>query len=182
MRNWKAIGLFALLLPALAVGGQEKPKPKVRKLSVHLSFSVEEYEPSKPSKAVLKCVVHNDSPLPLHAPVGYDGGYIRLQSGALSLAKRKREKEDVKLVWVEPGKQQVVFELPLDDVFLVAKETDPRWRWHWLRRPAPPFSPIHKGRTMEFVDEASFSVSLDLGGYTLTSERTTLKVKSDGSK
>jgi hypothetical protein len=178
MRNWKTVGLLALLVPTLAVCGHEKS----RKVSVRLSFSVEQYEPSKPSQAVLKCVVHNDSPLPLHVPVGYDGGYIRLQSGDLSLAKRKREKEDVKLVWVEPGHQQLVFELPLDDIFLVTKKPDPRWRWHWLRRPAPPLSPIHKGRTTEFVDEAPFSVNLDLGGYTLTPERVTLKVKSDGGR
>jgi hypothetical protein len=151
-------------------------------VSVRLSFSVEKYEPSKPSKAVLKCVVYNDSPLPLHIPVGYDGSYIRVQSGNLSLVKSKREKEDVRLAWVEPGHQQVVFELPLDDIFLVAKQPDPRWRWDWPRRPAPPLSPIHKGLTTGLVDEASFSVNLDLGSYTLTSERTTLKVKSDAGK
>ena len=43
---------------------------------------------------------------------------------------------------------------------------------------APPPSPIHKYRQPGFVGQASFSVSLDLGGYTLTSEGATLKVTS----
>jgi hypothetical protein len=178
MTKWKAVGLLALLVPALAAAGPEAGKPAERKVSVRLSFSVEEYDPSKPSQAVMKCVVSNNSYLPLHVPVGFDGGYVRVQSGLLTLSKNKRAKEDVQLAWVEPGQQQVVFELPLDDILLKTGERDAAWRWDWPRRPEPPRSPIHPYRKPGFLDQASFSVSLDLGGTTLTSEDATLKVKS----
>jgi hypothetical protein len=177
MTKWKAVGLLALLVPALAAAGPEGGKPAERKVSVRLSFSVEEYDPSKPSQAVMKCVVHNDSYRPIHVPVGFDGGYVRVQSGFLTLSKNKRAKEDVQLAWVEPGQQQVVFELPLDDILLRTGERDAAWHWGWPRRPEPPRSPIHQYRQPGFVAQATFSVSLDVGGSTLTSEDATLKVK-----
>jgi hypothetical protein len=130
----------------------------------------------------MKCVVHNDSYLPLHVPVGYDGGYIRVQSGQLTLSKNKKAKEDVKLAWVEPGHQQVVFELPLDDILVGAGRRDGLWHWHWQLRPAPPRSPIHNHYKSGFVAEASFSVNLDLGGHTLKSEDALLKVKPSQGK
>lgn len=180
MGNWKTLGTLGLLVSALAASGQERPKIIERTVSARLSFSVEEYDPTKKSHATMKCVVKNDSGLGTHVPVGYDDGYIRLQSGTLTLHKRTREKEDVKLVWVAPGQQQVVFELPLDEIFLMAEKRDNPWSWDWPRRPEPPKSPIHKYRAPGFVEQAPFTVSLNLGASTLTSKATTLKVKSGG--
>jgi hypothetical protein len=178
MTTWKIIGLIALLVPALAHADPVKLKAMDRKVTVRLSFSTEEYDPSKPSKATMKCVVQNNSPSPVHVPVGFDGGYIRIQSGLLTLGKGKKTKEDVKLDWVEPGQEQVIFELSLDEVLQGTGERKGPWLWNWQRRPEPPRSPIHKYRKPGFVDQASFTVSLDLGGYTLTSEGAVLKVKS----
>ena len=178
MGKSKAMGLLALLVSVQAALGQERPRPHGRGGLVRLSFSVEAYDPSRPSGAVMRCVVQNDTPTGLHVPVGYDGGYVRLQSGLLSLRKVKKEKQDVRLTWVEPGHQQVVFELPLGDVLGVAAAGEPVWVWDWPRRPEPPRSPIHKYRQPGFLDEASFTVSLDMGGYTLKSEAATLKVRS----
>src|SRR5689334_18368681 len=96
----KAVSLLTLVVLALAAWGEDKPKPKGRTVAVRLSFSVDEYDPSKPSKAVLKCVVQNESPVGLHVPVGFDGGYVRLQSGSLSLRNTKKGEDDVKLAWV----------------------------------------------------------------------------------
>ncbi|HVX16291.1 MAG TPA: hypothetical protein VHC22_34210 [Pirellulales bacterium] len=178
MRKWNAIGLLVLVLPAPATTADEpaqtKPKPPVW---VHVSFSVEEYDPSTPSKATMRCVLRNDTRRGVHVPVGFDGGYVQVQSGLMTLIKHTREKEDAKLVWVEPGQEQVVFELPLDDIFLVAENNQPKWHWHWMRRPEPPRSPIHKYRQPGFLDEAILIVSLDLGGSVLKSEAGVLKVK-----
>jgi hypothetical protein len=182
MTSWKAAGVLALLVPAVAGAGPGELEAAERTVSVRLSFSVEEYEPTKSPKAVMKCVVYNDGFSPVHVPVGFDGGYIRVQSGLLTLSKNKRDKEDVKLVWVEPGQKQVVFELSLDDILLKAGGRDAAWHWDWQRRPEPPRSPIHRYRAPGFVDQAPFSVSLDLGGYTLRSEVATLRVKSDRGK
>jgi hypothetical protein len=190
MPKWQSLGLLALLVPALAAAPQEvkpaapnKVKPGEGKVSVHLSFSVAEYDPSKPSRAVLKCGVKNNSDLPVYVPVGYDGGKIRVQSGLLTLGKNQGAKEHLKVRRVWPGMQQVVFELPLDDILLGAGRPGAAWRWDWPRRPEPPHSPIHKYRKPGFVDQASFTVRLDLvGGSSLTSENATLKVKSGEAK
>src|SRR5581483_1635454 len=93
MSQWQAVVLLALVAPALAASAEEQPKPKERKVSLRLSFSVEEYDPSRPSKAVIKCVVQNDTPVALHVPVGFDDGYVRLESEGLTLRKVKKEKD-----------------------------------------------------------------------------------------
>jgi hypothetical protein len=172
----KPLGLLTLLLSTLPVIGQ--PKSMDQKISVRLSFSVEEYEPTRPSKAVMKCELLNDSPVGIHVPVGFDNGYVCLKSGGLTLTKLKREKEDVKLVWVEREQKQVIFELPLDDL-LVSDEIKKgaKWYWRWQQRSAPPFSPIYKGRKEGFVNEASFIVVLDLGSSTIKSDEAKLKIK-----
>ena len=180
MRKSKAIGLLALIMAAPVVSGQERPRPHERVVSARLSFSVEPFDPSRPSGAVVKCVVRNDTPTAIHVPVGYDGGYVRLQAGQLSLRKIRVGKDDMRLAWVEPGQEQVIFELPLDDLLRVAPGGEPAWVWDWPRRPEPPRSPIHKYRQPGFVDEASFAVSLDVGTSMLKSEAATLKVKSRG--
>ena len=157
MKTWNVLGLLVLVAASSAPAAdgpdkiKTKPKPAV---SVGVSFSVEEYDPSKPSRATMTCVVRNDSTVGVRVPVGFDGGYVRIQSGTMSLLKRKQEKDDVKLAWVEPGRQQVIFELPLDDVCCVAEKKDRGWHWNWTRHPAPPLSPVHKNRKSEFVDEA----------------------------
>jgi hypothetical protein len=174
----KLLGLSALLIVAVA-SGQDRPEPPKRVVSVHLSFSLDQFEPAKPTKASVKCVVKNNSPWPVHVPVGYEGGYIQLRARGLNLVVNKREKDNVKLAWVEPGKEQLVFELPLNDIFRVASKDD-YWHWTWQRRPAPPLSPIHKGQAKaEFVEQASFMVSIDLGGYRIESESVRLNVKAD---
>lgn len=175
----KLLGLLALLMIAAATSGQDRPAQQKRVIAVQHSFSVDQFDPANPSDAVLKCVVRNNSPRPVHVPVGFDGGHIQLHSRGLNLVKTKREKDDVKLDWVEPGKEQVVFKLPLKDIFMITQENH-RWHWTWQRRPVPPLSPIHKNREREFVDQASFIVSIDLGEYRIESESVTLKVKADG--
>jgi hypothetical protein len=70
----------------LKIGGQTlisnvaRLKVKVTKVSVALSMSVEEYDPSTPSKAVIKCLVRNDTDDAVQVPASYDGKRIRLES------------------------------------------------------------------------------------------------------
>jgi hypothetical protein len=181
MKNLLIAGLTALLAVAPS-NGQAKPKHPDRVVSVRVSFTSDEYDPTTPAKATIKCVVRNGTALPIHVPVGFDGGYVQLAAQGLTLSKAIREKDDVKLAWVEPGKEQVVFELPLADLLTGSPKTDSLWRWDWMKRSAPPPSPIYKGRKGGYVAEASFVVSLDLGTRTLKSEPAVLKVKGGGDK
>lgn len=169
--------LIALAAPGAFASGQLKPK--ARTVSVEVSFSVETYDPAKPSKAMMKSVLRNGTSMGLHVPVGFDGGFVRLRSGSLTLYKSKRGKDDVKLVWVEPGQEQIVFELPLDDLLVKAGKREGQWHWSWDRRPEPPLSPIHKYRQPGFADQASFIVTLDLGDRSLNSEAVSLKIKPE---
>ena len=102
-------------------------------------------------------MVRNGTPTGIHVPVGYDGGYVRLQAGQLSLRKTRVGKDDMRLAWVEPGQEQVVFELPLDDLMRVRPGASPPGpgigpgtpsrhsppstntgsRGSWTRRPSP---------------------------------------------
>jgi hypothetical protein len=148
-----------------------------------LSFLlVEEYDPSTPSKAVVRCVVKNDSGIPIHVAVGFDGGYIRVEAGQVRLSRAERFPDDVKLTWVEPRHEQVVFELPLDELLSGKQGKDAAWRWDWERHPEPPRSPIHAYRKPGFVEGAPFVVSLTLGDSTLISEPAILNVKPGRSK
>jgi hypothetical protein len=61
----------------------------------------------------MKCVVRNDSPFPVHVPVGFDAVYVQVESGQLTLFPAKRTRDDVRLAWVEPDHEEVVFELLL---------------------------------------------------------------------
>jgi hypothetical protein len=178
MRTWITVTLLVLAAPtAIALGGGG-PKPAPPNVAVRLSFSVEEYDPSAASRAVMRCVARNDTAEAIEVPVGYDGERIRIQSGQLTLYKTKMKGEgDVKLVRVEPGKEQVAFELPLDQVLGGAKGPAAPWRWDWPRRPEPPRSPVHKYRQPGFVDQAAFSAKLTVGTQTVTSDPVVLKVK-----
>lgn len=141
---------------------------------LRLSFSVGEFDPQKP-EGVVKCIVFNNTGRGFHVPVGYDGGYVQLTGGGLSLRKELK-KDDVKLVWLEPGKEQVVFELPLDQILMI-KQGEPAWHWSWMREPSPPRSPIHRMRDQGLVERATFSVRIDIGGQQLMCEPVELKVK-----
>src|SRR5260370_2482446 len=106
----------------------------------------------------MKGVVWNNTDKAIQVLVGYDGDRIRLESiwdkvGAqrpvLNYINKdpyiKKGKNDVKLVRIEPGKRQVVFKFPLDEILLRGrtKNGSSGWDWpKWTRRTAPPRSPI----------------------------------------
>jgi len=195
--------------------------PKEPKTSVALSLASDEFDPSTPSKAVLKCVVHNGTVEAIQVPASYDGKRLRLYSTSgmvlnrikeddldrverkiadlkhkitvtddpymiVSLArvladaiKAKKELESQWLVRIEPGKERIVFELPLEESLLHGKTKDDSLAWRWNRRPAPPKSPIYrKAGSRDLVGEASFTFRLEIGGQIVDSDQVRLKVKS----
>jgi hypothetical protein len=124
------VTLLVLAVPTAIAVGEDRPKPAPPNVAVRLSFSVEEYDPwaASPSHAVMRCVARNDMADAVEVPVGYDGERVRVQSGQLTLYKRMKGQDDVKLVRVEPGKEEVIFELPLDQVLGGAKGPADPWR------------------------------------------------------
>jgi hypothetical protein len=183
MRNAIAVALLTLAAHPLAAPGQKRGEQPGQsaglKVSVDLSFSVREYDPRKPGKATLKCVVRNDTKQAVEVPVGYDARAVTLKGDALTLYRRgMKGQETVKWFRVEPGKEQVVFELPLAEILSGNRRRDSAWMWSWERRPAPPPSPIHAHRKTGFVERASFVVRVEIGGVVLTSNPAVLKVKA----
>ncbi|HEV3259877.1 MAG TPA: hypothetical protein VG013_23620 [Gemmataceae bacterium] len=70
--------------------GQAEPTPREAKVSVALSLSVDEYDPSRPSKAVMKCVVRNGTTEAIQVPASYDGKLLRLESTSRLVLKRTK--------------------------------------------------------------------------------------------
>ena len=158
-------------------------EPPAKAVSIELSISVEEYDPYVPSKGVLKCVLHNNSTQPVRAPLGYDGSTAVLHGGLVTLAPRKAPtKDELKTAAVDPGKDEILFTLPLDDILLQGDKPSGDWYWNWMRRPEPPRSPVHKYRKVGFVDEAEFQAVVVIGPEKIASNKVMLKVKPSKSK
>ncbi len=174
--------LVVLAAQAAAAPGQEPAKPAESKVSVRLTLSAEEYDPATPSQASLKCVARNDTPQAVRVPTAYDGSSVLLMSGNLTLYRRTEGKGDAPSALVEPGKEQVVFELPLDDILLTAGKAGATWSWDWPRRLAPPPSPLVKQRGEGFVGRIAFTAKLKVGDMEATSEEAVLKVKAAGTR
>ncbi|MFO0961021.1 MAG: hypothetical protein U0800_26870 [Isosphaeraceae bacterium] len=172
------VGALALFFLAQLQGGMmaKAAKPLERELVAVVSFSVDEYDPSKPAGAMMKCVVRNKSRYPAQVPVGFDDNYVQVHSGQLSLRRAKPSREGVRLEWLEPDHELVIFELPLGEI--LSGDAGRPWRWDWARRPEPPISPIHNYRKPGFGDRAAFIASLNLGRNTLNSEAAVLAVKA----
>jgi hypothetical protein len=179
MSRCVTVTLLVLAVPAAIAMGEDRPKPAPPGVSVRLSFSVEEYDPSAASQAVLRCVARNDTAEAVEVPVGYDGERVRVQSGQLTLYRRMRGEADVELVRVEPGKEEVVFELPLDQVLGGKNGPADPWRWDWPRRPEPPRSPVLKYRQPGYVGRATFAATLKVGSQAATSDPVVLKVRPE---
>lgn len=154
-------------------------------VQVLLELSEPILDPAHP-RGTLQCRVRNGSRERIEVPVGYDGEQVELSSFQLKLLRRIKSGEAkkppappaVRLVPLESGREQVVFELPLAQVFRLDGTPDEEWRWDWRRRSAPPRSPIHVGWGPSFRTEASLFASVTIAGKPLTSPAVTLKVKT----
>ena len=196
------ISVLAFLVCSVTFAGNSpgQPKDPLPGVKTNLVISVEEYDPSRPSKGVVKCIVVNKSKNPVEVFLGYDGGWNQLWAvgsdpkGDPAVGGWERRlgplklKEELKRVRVEPGQELVVFELSLDEILLQGLSDDPRtaqgrkWGWGaWQAHPIPPPSPIH--RTWGVFEKAVFFWSqIEVQGKILSSEKVTLRVKSGTEK
>ncbi len=150
----KMLAMVGLLAASTFVDSAAAPgeKPPVNAVSIELSISVEEYDPYVPSKGVLKCVLNNNSTQPVRAPLGYDGSTAVLHGGLVTLAPPKAPtKDELKTVAVDPGKDEILFTLPLDDILLQGDKPSGDWYWNWMRpasgaAPDHPFAKYPEGR------------------------------------
>lgn len=166
-------------------GQDAPPEPPYR---VTLTFSEPELDPSHP-RGTVTCRVRNEGTERVSVPVGYDGVQIVLRSGQLRLARRRDERVDgdpkapppLRWVPVEPGREQVVFELPLVEILRLEETPDREWRWDWPRRPAPPRSPIHRPRGNGYYPQVNFQATVTLAGKVVPSHPVTLSVRAADS-
>jgi hypothetical protein len=194
------LALVVVFMPASRHLPASPPESKAgeKPFSVILTLSEREYDPVKPSKDVLKCAVRNNLASAIDVPTGYDGQEVVLRSGELMghseiTLHRSRRPQQVgggfvekppdkeKPVRVEPGKEHVVFTLPLDAILIKNETPDREWYWSWPRRSGPPRSPIHRQREAGrgFLRECRFQADVTMGGKMVSSEVVVLKVKTD---
>ncbi|MBC7817914.1 MAG: hypothetical protein IAG10_13565 [Planctomycetaceae bacterium] len=141
--------------------------------AVRLELSDEVYDPVLPSKATIKCFVRNETDKPMVMPKGYSES-TWLTAGGVTLAQRratdlpskptsagKVDRPARPTIEIPPGKEVLLFELPLDEI-LIKDRSAPKWRWDWMRRPAPPLSPIHLWRKPGYQFAAVFQVDVNL--------------------
>lgn len=184
-----ALFLFAALGVAQPPG-EEQPKPALPGVKVNIVLSADAYDPSKPSKATVKCLAINKSPAPVQVRLGYDeqvnvlkakGDHLRWE---MRLYRFERSGEEPRPVGLKPGEEKVLFELLLDEVFLQrpAPQKKPIWRWDWMARPQAPPTPIQRFRQAGFVDKATFWAEALVNDKWLSSEPVVLKVVSPGGE
>ena len=145
--RWSLLtGLVILAWPTIARCGEGPGPGKAKGLpgvEVVLRFSVEEFDPLKPGRSFLECVVRNKSDKAIKVPVLYSGGYdsdMVLSDGTV---------RDLRLiVWagpkdkatklVGPGEELTIFKESLREVLLL-DVTEPkalipeerRYYWTW---------------------------------------------------
>jgi hypothetical protein len=174
-----AVALLALTVsPALAQ--ERKPPPRVK---LTLSFPVKEFDPEKPGKAVVRCVVRNDTVMEVEVPEAYDGRKVVLRSGKLSL-RPNRLPGRIRTVRLEPGRQRTLFELRLADVLLRTDRKDARWQWvpgHLEAKgppPPPARAPIYDARG-HLLRQAEFRCDLYLTPAAPLSDKAVLRLRSE---
>jgi hypothetical protein len=152
-RCFAATALLTLASLTAAEAGDEKPIGPLPGVEVKLVISVEAYDPSRPSRGLVKAVIVNHSKVPVEVAPGYDSKTNRLLAlyGAkspllgdwdprlqLELLPLKDLKGKPERVRVKSGQEQVVFELSLDEIFFQGVKGDPgkatgqKWYWKWL--------------------------------------------------
>lgn len=192
MHRFRLATFLLALAPLAAVAGGDGKKDPLPGVKAVLTISVKEYDPAAPSKGVVKCVVVNKSEKAIAVPVNHGRGATLIGQGEgqgweLRLWRRDGDKAGKKWGEVEPGAEQVIFELPLDDILFNGVKEPPGgkdrvWGWDWIARPAPPRSPVHAIRGAGFLPKASFWAEVTVGGKTLLSEKVELKVKANKPK
>lgn len=193
--------LIYQLVPIGSSHGQQKDP--LTGVATNLFISVEEYDPFKPSKGLVQCIVVNRSNNPVEVFLEYDGrrNQLRADSGEVKnhpgwelRLRPLTRKEELKRVRVKPGEELVVFELSLDEILLQGFgeglrriDQGQKWGWDWEAKPAPPPSPIHRWdsvnwRVKEFLEKAVFWALVELQGTELASEKVTLRIKPGTKK
>ncbi len=177
----RTVGLLTLAAALAATAAPAQDKGKVD-FTVKLQFCVDEYDPAGDSKATVKAVFVNHSKAAVKVPTTLGTHQLKLEGNGVWLVHQFAGKIDPGLKEVGAGKELVLFEEPLDVLFLVKfKDQDRALSWTWDKRPAPPLSPIHDRRDpKKFVPEATFSLTVLVGEQKVRSATVTLKVKGAG--
>ena len=140
--------------------------------AVRLQLSDDDDDPVKPLKSTIKCFVRNETDKPLVMPQGYTELTCLMAGGVMLGPMRAVDPPKPKsagtvgdparpTIEIAPGKEERLFELPLDEI-LIKDRSAPKWRWSWMLRPEPPLSPVHKWREPGFHDHVAFQVDVNL--------------------
>jgi len=181
-----------ILFVALGVppSAEEHPQDSLPGVTIKLVISTDAYDPSEPSTATIKCVAVNKSADPVEVRVGYDSRVNVLRAKGkhlrwdMTLYRFERSGDEPKPIRLKPGEEKVLFELPLDEVFLQrpAPQRKPKWRWDWMARPQAPITPIHRFRERGFAERVTFWAEALVNDKWLSSGDVELKVKPSGGE
>lgn len=165
-------GMMAVLILGRLALAAEGPA----QLAVKLEMPAE-VDLAKPGKARVKCIIKNVTMDNLDVPASY-GWTVRLlmdsgETWPLCLGSGAKPAAKPATIRLAPGKEHVVFDLPLGEILGNGNDPPDRklWRWDWGAHPAPPAAPL-KGRS-----RVTFWVEVVLKGNAEKSAGSVLKVK-----
>src|SRR5262245_23569498 len=81
MKRCLAALLGLSVLPLAPVGAGDKKKDELPGVTLTLTITAKEYDPAKPSKGTVRCVLVNDSKEAVQASPGYGHGAFLLGQG-----------------------------------------------------------------------------------------------------
>lgn len=162
--------------------GKLRALPSREPLVVRVEFSSDPLDPSQAKDHTLRVVIANKSTKSVaQVPTIYDDASVVLKGRGMShmWPLRLRRADRVRQVWkpLAPGKERVLLEARLSDLF--APTPRGRWSWDWGAHPVPPLTPVHRYRADGHEASAVFLLSVEAGRRRLHSKPTRLRIKGD---
>lgn len=166
--------------PGSTFGGAVEYDPLAPERSTVSGESVPSALPS--GLPILAIEIRNGSNHAISIPAKYDGKIVRLWGRSPGLIwpvylLAGRESKTTDQVHLAPGERHTCFSQPLSETLNSNAARQRGWEWTWSAHPAPPFSPIHRMGSDDFVSMAVLWAEVVLDKQSLRSEPVIIKIK-----
>lgn len=151
-----------------------------------LRFDPARSERGMEDHSVFRLEIVNGTNREISVPAQYDGEVVRLLGTSIAnrwplhlIPWRGKAKEEI--VRIAPGTRHTCAAFRLSDILSGAASSQSGWEWWWAAHPAPPVTPIHRGRQKNegFVSTAVFWAEIVVDRQRLRTEPVIIEVQSE---